>query len=506
MTPDSGAAARRPWLSPRRLAFLLLGLAAFFLIAFLFEGGRIDHGRRPALAAGVAAMMAIWWVGEALPIHITALAPLALFPLLGVFGPSFQEDLRRSALPYIDPYIFLYLGGMGIAAAMQEWNLHSRIALTVLAGIGTRPSRVLLGVLVATASVSLWISNTATATMMLPIGMALIAQMERQAGGGRRERFGGALMLAIAYGANVGGMGTKIGTPPNLWFSGYVSSNMGREVTFLEFLGLGFPLVLALLPVVWGALWLHGRRDAPSAEAGREVVQEKLRELGPMSRGERVVLRVFLAAAALWIASQPLHRALAPLFAEAGFKLQPKHVEAGVALLAMLVLFLWPVRTGAGERRRALSPRSLRFIYWPALVLFGGGFALAEGIEGSGLSLWAGGRLEGLKEASVPIQFLGVCLGSVYFGAIASNVATTAVMMVVLHSVGFAEAVPLMAAATLAASCDFMLPAGTPPNAIVFGSGYLTIPRMARTGFVLDLLAALLVALWGFTGMRWILS
>jgi sodium-dependent dicarboxylate transporter 2/3/5 len=500
---------------PFFLAAGALGFAAILLLAYVlpslahFERGGVDYGRRPILAGAVAFLMAVWWISEATSIYLTALVPLVLFPLLGIFGRGLAENVRRALLPYFDGYIFLFLGGMTIAAAMQTWNLHSRTALHILRKIGTRSPRVLLGMLLATASVSLWISNTATAAMMLPIGMALIAQIEKQTGGKRREFFGGALMLAIAYGANVGGMGTKIGTAPNLYFCGFVSREFHREISFLEFLGIGFPFVCIFLPVVWGALWLSGRKDAPREDIGRTVIQGQLKELGPMTGGERAVLVVFVAAAALWIWSAQIHALVAPtmepLFASLGLGFQSKHVEAGVGMAAMLALLALPA-PGSAPRRRVLRTRDLRAVPWETLILLGGGFCLAEGIEASGLSIRIGDGLGALRTSPALVQFLGVSLATVYFGAIASNVATTAVMLVVLKGASVPEVLSLMAAATLASSCDFMLPAGTPPNAIVFGSGYLTIPRMARTGFVLDLISAILVALWGMTGVRWILS
>ncbi len=506
-----------PW---RRILFkkptyLAAGVLAFLGILLFdsrlheFTEGGVDYGRRPALAAATTALMAIWWLSEATSIYITALVPLLLFPLFRIGGGGLLDEGEKALTPYFNAYNFLFLGGMAIAAAMQQWNLHSRIALTILRAIGTRPRLILLGMLMATATISLWISNTATASMMLPIGMALAAQIEKQAGGTRRECFCGSLMLAIAYGANVGGMGTKIGTGPNLIFSSFAARDLGREVTFLEFLAIGFPFVVLFLPVVWLALWAGGRRDAPREDIGRDVIDRQLEGLGPMSRGEWVVLAVFLATAAMWICGQPIQGLLPkaiPLVENWTIKIESRHIEAGIAMLAMVFLLAFPVGKEIPRGPMALNFRSLRLIPWETLILLGGGLALAEGIEASGLSKWMGGHLGVLREAPVFLQYLGVCLVTVYFGAIASNVATTNLMLVVLKSVGIGQTLPLSAAATLSASCDFMLPAGTPPNAIVFGSGYLTIPRMAKVGFVLDFLSASILALWGSTGIRWILG
>ncbi len=506
-----------PWrrILLKKPIFLAAGILAFLGILLFdsqlhhFAKDGVDYGRRPALAAATTALMAIWWLSEGTSIYITALVPLILFPLLGIGGGGLVADSEKALKPYFNAYNFLFLGGMAIAAAMQQWNLHSRIALTILKAIGTRPRLILLGMLVSTATISLWISNTATASMMLPIGMALAAQIEKQAGGTRREYFCGSLMLAIAYGANVGGMGTKIGTGPNLLFAGFAARELGREVTFLEFLAIGFPFVVFFLPIVWLALWAGGRRDAPREDIGRNVIDRQLNELGPMSRGEWVVLAVFLATAAMWICGQPIQEllpAIVPIAENWTIKIESRYIEAGIAMLAMVFLLVFPVGRALPRGPMALNVRSLKLIPWETLILLGGGLALAEGIEASGLSKWMGGHLGGLREAPVFLQYLGVCFVTVYFGAIASNVATTNLMLVVLKSIGVDQALPLSAAATLSASCDFMLPAGTPPNAIVFGSGYLTIPRMAKVGFLLDFLSASILALWGYMGIRWILG
>ncbi len=483
-------------LPPRRLVGLLLGLAAFAALAFLETP--LQHtadGPRPARAAGVVALMAIWWVTEALPIHWTACTPLLAFPLLGVFGEGLVPDLARTASPYVDPYIFLFAGGMAIAAAMQQWNLHRRVALSVMARVGTAPPRLLLGVLAATAFVSLWISNTATATMMFPIGLALIAQLETEHGR-RLAHYGMAIMLAIAYGANIGGIGTKIGTAPNLQFSGFLEQ-LGRSVSFVEFLTVGFPFVLLLLPVAWWALWRIGRREGLRGELGREVVVEELRRLGPVRRGERIVLATFLLAAAAWICGQPFTAALRELDPH----LRSAHFEGGVAMLAAAALLL-----SRCEGQPVLRLRSLRVAPWETLLLLGGGFAMAAGVQGSGLSDWAAAQLLGLRALPSFTQVLLASTAAVALSAFASNTSTIAILLVVLKDAVAPELLPTaLFAATIACSCDFALPAGTPPNAIVFGSGYVRIPVMARTGALLDLLAAALAATWCWLIVRWVL-
>jgi sodium-dependent dicarboxylate transporter 2/3/5 len=475
--------------SGRKWVAFFAGLGAF--AAFLGLDTPLsswgEYGARPALAAGLAACMAIWWVTEAIPIHWTACLPALVLPWTDVRGEGLGANVSGALLPYVDPYIFLFLGGMGIAAAMQQWNLHRRIALAVMRVVGTDARHLLFGILLATASVSLWISNTATAAMMFPIGMAVIAEFERETGR-RLEHFGAALMLAVAYGANVGGIGTKIGTVPSAQVAGFLARR-GSELSFLEFMAVGVPFVALFLPVTWLALWRLGRSDAPDPQVGRIALAREGARLGPLGRGEKVVGAVFAAAAALWIFAKPLTDALRAL-GLAG--LAGAHVEAAVALAASGVLLLW--RVGGS---RALAPTSLRFVQWQTLVLLGGGFSLAAAIEASGLSHWMGAQLGALRDSAPLLQITAASFVSVTLSAFASNAATVAVLLPVLAvSVSPEHVNTVLFAAAFAASCDFALPAGTPPNAIVFGSGYLTIPTMVRTGVWLDLAAALLAALW----------
>ena len=489
----------RSYFTPWKLAGLLGGLLAFFLLAFLDTPLRHDpeFGARPAFAAAGASLMAIWWLTEALPIYVTACVPLVLFPLTGVFGGGTGDNVRQSVMPYLDPYIFLFAGGMAIAAAMQQWNLHRRIALGIMDRIGSDPRRLLAGTLAATAFISMWISNTATAAMMMPIGLAVVLQVEDQRGAGRLRHYGMAIMLAIAYGANVGGIGTKIGTAPNAQFSGFME-RIGIEISFLQFLAVGLPFVLVFLPLVWWMLWRIGRQEGLEGEIGAEVVRGELVKLGPVQRQERIVLGVFLVTAGLWIAGKLLTELLK---ARVPFAITSAHVEGGIAMLAALVLLLWRTRG-----RQVLGFRALAAVPWETLLLLGGGFAMAAAIQKSGLSAWLGGQLVALRGVPPFAQVLLSSLAVVGLSAVATNTATIAVMLVVLKD---AVAPDIMTttlfAATIAASCDFALPVGTPPNAIVFGSGYVSIPRMARTGVILDLMAAAVAAVWCWLIVRLVL-
>lgn len=485
--------------TPWKLTGLLTGLLVFTLLTTLDTPLKHygDWGARPAFAAGIAALMAIWWLTEALPIHLTACIPLLLFPATGVFGPGLDVNVTESLQPYVDSYIFLFAGGMCIAAAMQQWDLHRRIALNIMRVIGTDPRHLLLGILVATAFISLWISNSATATMMVSIGIALIAQLESLLGGRRLKHYGGSIMLGIAYASNVGGIGTKIGTATNTLFCGFME-RIGIEITFLKFMVVGFPFVVLFLPVVWLVLWRTGRADAPREDLGRAAIHEEIARLGPIRRGERVVLGVFCCTAGLWIAGKPITDLLQAWVG--AFKVASASIEAGIAVLAALVLLAYRV-----DGRQALALRSIRrYVPWESLLLLGGSFAMASGIQKSGLSGWMGAQLTVIRDFTPFSQVLMASFATVALSAVASNVATISVMANILKdAVSGSHLTTVLFASAISASCDFALPAGTPPNAIVFGSGYVTIPRMARTGVLLDLLAAILAACWCWIIVEW---
>ncbi len=470
----------------KRIGFAA-GLAAFLAIVLIPSGlHRIPNmGYRPAFAAGTAALMAIWWLSEALPIHWTACVPLVLYPAFRVFGGGLAGNVVRSAEPFVDAYIFLFLGGMMIGAAMEQWSLHRRVALHIMRAVGTNPKRLLLGMLVATATISLWISNTATAVMMMPIGMALLAQLEAASGGRKLWNFGSAIMLAVAYASNVGGMGTKIGSGTNSIFCGYALKHLEVNISFMKYIAMGFPFVVIFIPLVWWALWQLARRDELGEAQGRGVLEQQLAAMGPMSAGEKKVAAVFVAAAVLWIVADPIKSALAshvPALWK-GFKFEGKHVEAWVAMAAGLSLVAL----------RAISLRSFLGIPWSTLVLLGGSFGMAAGIQGSGLSDWMAARLSGLASLPAFAQVSLAAFATVGLSAVASNTGTVSVLLNILP-----RTMPVFAATGMGASCDFMLPAGTPPNAIVFGSGYIKLPTMMKTGFALDVAAAVLIALYAY--------
>ena len=486
-----------------KIGGFLAGLGVFAALALLDSPLQHygEYGARPALAAGIALLMAIWWLTNAVSMYLTALVPLVVFPFTNVFAADAVDNAIGALKPYADPYIFLFMGGMLVAAAMQQWNLHQRIALVTMRAIGTQPSRLLFGFLCATTFISLWISNTATAAMMMPIGLALIAQFELHAGR-RLTYYGSALMLSIAYGSNIGGVGTKIGTAPNGLFASFMGQR-GMEVSFFEFMAVGLPFVMVFTPLVWWALWRVGRRDELADEAGAETVEAELRKLGTMQRPEWIVLGTFAVTVVAWMLSGPITGALSEsgVGAPLGDKWTTAQTEGATAMLAALVLLLWPV-----DKTRALALPSFRFVPWSSLVLLGGAFSMAASIQASGLSLWLGDQLADLRAQPPFLQVVIASLATVGLSAFASNTATVAVMLNVLHgSVATAYVPTVLFAATISASCDFALPAGTPPNAIVFASGYVSVPRMVRTGVPLDIAAALLAAGWCWLIVRFVL-
>jgi sodium-dependent dicarboxylate transporter 2/3/5 len=430
-------------------------------------------------------MMAALWVTELVPVAATALLPIALFPALGV------ADLSATTSPYADPMVFLFLGGFVIALAMERCGLHRRIALHVVAVVGRRGRRaVVAGFLVATAFLSMWVSNTATALMMLPIAVSVgevLGAGEGEpdaaaAGGTARGGFLAALMLAIAYGANIGGMGTLVGTPPNALMAAYLEQTHGIEVGFAGWMLIGVPVVLAGLPISYFVLtrlafWV----PAGGAGAGAAVRRE-LQKLGPVSRAEATVAVVFVATALAWV-SRPLLEGWAPGLS-----------DTGIAVAAAFLLFLLPV--GGGDF--AMDWEWARRLPWGVLLLFGGGLSLAAAVKSTGLAGSIGGaaaRLAGVPEVAMVAVLVVVMLAVT---ELASNTATTAAFLPVVGAVAAGAGYPagaLVAPVTLAASGAFMLPVGTPTNAVVFGSDRLTMGQMVRAGVWLNLGFALLLPL-----------
>ena len=463
---------------------LVLGPALFLVLAL--APSEIPPTVQRMMA--VAALMATWWVTEAIPLAATSLLPLALFPFLGLGTAS------ESAAPYANHLVYLFLGGFMLAQTMQRWGLHRRMALSIVHRIGTSPSRIVLGFMCASGFVSMWVSNTATTAMMMPIGLAVIQQaveaFEKE-GADIDTRpghfhFGANLMLGIAYGASIGGVATIIGTPPNVFLAGTMAENHGIEISFLRWLGFGIPFVLLFLPLTW--LWLT-RVALPiriqSLPGGTARIEAELNELGSMTIPEKRLAIIFGLTAAAWT-FRPYWTAAIPT----GNLVS----DSTIAMAATVMLFLTP----AGNGEKLLNWQWASRLPWDVLLLFGGGFSLAAGFERNGLSTWVGGQLQFFGELPLPVFIVIVVLLIVTLTEFASNVASTAMSVPILAATATTMGLsPLMLAipATVAASCAFMLPAATPPNAIVFGTGYFTIAQLVKAGIGVNIIGVILISI-----------
>jgi solute carrier family 13 (sodium-dependent dicarboxylate transporter), member 2/3/5 len=438
-------------------------------------------GLEPAAqrTAAVAVLMAAWWITEALPIPATALVPLAAFPVLGILPPA------QAAAPYANPVVFLFLGGFLLALALQRWGLHRRIALAIVASVGTRPDRLILGFMLATAFLSMWISNTATAAMMVPIGLALCTLL-KPVGHVGPFRFGTALMLGIAYAATIGGVGTLIGTPPNAILAAAASEHLGRQIGFAEWMMVGMPVVLVLLPATWLLLVRGLYPPEPLPDGAADVLNSQRADLGPMHRGERITAGVFVLMAAGWILREPK---VFDAFTLPGISsIAPGVDDSTIAMAGALILFLARAERG----RPVLTWEDTTALPWGVLLLFGGGLSLARAFETSGLAAAIAGVVAAL--GAVPLWLMLLLTGALFLALseLASNTAMAALAMPILAATALglgSPPLPLMAVGAIACSCAFMLPVGTPPNAIVFGSGQVSIPQMMRAGIWLNLLA-----------------
>jgi sodium-dependent dicarboxylate transporter 2/3/5 len=434
--------------------------------------------------AAVAAWMAAWWLTEAVPLAATAMLPLALFPLLGV------GDARETAAPYASSIIFLFLGGFLIGIAMQRWGLHRRMALLVLGLAGNRTRWLIGAFMLSTALLSMWISNTATVIMLLPIAVSLLDTVRGGDGAPAlpgSERLGAALMLGVAYAASIGGVATLVGTPPNLILAAFLRERFGVEVSMLEWLAVGLPFTTIMLPLAWLYVTRVVARGAPSRLPGsRALFAEQRRALGPMSVAERVVLGVFLAAVCGWV----LRPQIVAITGLEGLG------DPVVAMAAALALFAIPVRLRPWTF--ALDWPSAKGLPWDILLLFGGGLTLAAAIARHGVDGYLGAGIAALGGAPVLVVVLALASTVVFLTEITSNTAVTATLLPVVAAtaaaLGLAPA-PLLVVVALSASCAFMLPVATPPNAIVFSSGHVTIAQMARAGLALNLLCIALVTL-----------
>ena len=504
------------------LAILLYGLLPHAYPNSVGETVAFSNAGRATTA--LAVWMAVWWMTEAVELYATALVPLVALPMTGA------APVRAAAAPYAHELIFLFMGGFLIALAMQRWGLHRRLALRALCAAGDHPAGIVACFMGVTAFFSMWVSNTATAVMMLPIALSIISLVEQvepgsvvggNGNGGQgddgsgnggtgsgagndgsatkaRPHFALCLLLGIAYAASIGGIGTIIGTPPNVFLASFIQSSLGEEISFVRWMGVGLPLVAVFLPLVWLMLTrvlypLRGER----IEGSREVTERAYRELGAMSRGETVVLAVFLLAALSWIARPLLIRVQIGDF----------HPLAGlsdpvIAMIAALVLFVVPV--DVKRRVFVMNWETALKLPWGILLLFGGGLSLAAAIRVNGVGEYIGHQLGILSGIPVLLLVMAVIALVIFLTELTSNTATTATFIPILAALAPVfdlHPFMLIVPAAIAASCAFMLPVATPPNAIIFGSGHVTIQQMIRAGFWLNLLGVVLITVLVYTVM-----
>ncbi|TKJ40060.1 anion transporter [candidate division LCP-89 bacterium B3_LCP] len=473
----------------RRVGFVL-GPLFFVILLILPElAGMTPTAQR---MAAVTIWMAIWWITEAIPIPATALLPLVLFPLLGI------ASAKTAATPYANHLIFLFLGGFFIALGVQKWQLHKRIALKTISVLGFSPPRLVLGFMIATAFLSMWISNTATAVIMLPIGLAVVKHFQSDDSDGRDKKignFGSALMFGIAYAASIGGIGTLIGTPPNIILAGMLEEMHGQSISFTRWMMVGLPLVIVFLPIAWFYLtriacpvWGSG------GLSGSSVIREELSKIGKMSVQERRVAMVFFLTALAWVLSDAKNFGS---FTIPGLKsLFPGITDSTIAMSGALALFILPAKGISGKR--LLDWSSAKDIPWGILLLFGGGLALAEGFKLTQLDLWIGGRLDLFQYCPILLIIIVLVALVIFLTEVTSNTATTAMILPVCGALAVTigqDPLLLMVPAAMAASCAFMLPVGTPPNALIFASGQVTIPQMARIGVWLNFMGIVIITL-----------
>lgn len=469
---------------------LIAGPALFFILLFTLHIDGLDEKAHYVIAAG--AWMIIWWTTEAVPLPVTALLPLIIFPIQQVF------TVAEATAPYANPIIFLFMGGFIIALAMEKRNLHRRIALNIIRITGTSANGIILGFMLATAFLSMWISNTATTVMMLPIALSvidLLQEKQEMAGEGYRK-FALGLMLCIAYSANVGGTATIIGTPPNVVFVGYMKQFYNQDIEFGRWLFVGLPVCLSLLLITYflitRVLFPHRLHKLSGSDS---LIHDKLKELGPMSRAEKLVAAVFFLTASCWIFQSQINAFLGGKYLD----------NTIVAMAGGLLMFIIPIHIRKQEH--LLDWKSTERLPWGILLLFGGGLCLAKGMERTGIVELVGEKIAGEGDLSLWLLILLLTGFALFMTEVMSNVALTVIFIpVVLGIARSLDIEPLYLAipVTLATSCAFMMPISTPPNAVVFSSSYIKISDMVKAGFLLNIISVLVLLLVALTIVRWV--
>lgn len=475
--------------------FLIVGIISLFAGLIMVKFGAIDKVIAMSL---VAIVMALWWIFEVLPLGITALLPLVAYPLLGI------ASTKQIAPIYMSSILLLFLGGFLVAIAMQKWNLHKRIAMTIISFFGSGPKKLVLGFMVATSFLSMWISNTASAVMMVSIGLAIIKNYEDIVGvNAASKAFAQALMISIAYSATIGGIATLVGTPPNLAFTRIYAMSFPEapEISFANWILFGLPLSIVLVVIAWLLIGKVLMQKQNIVALDPKIIEDEKKKLGPMQYEEKWVFTIFCTMALAWIFRKDLNLGI---FIVPGWsRLLPfgHYVDDGmVAIFMAMILFMIPARQ-KNKGRTLLNERAIKEIPWETILLFGGGFALAKGIQMSGLSTELGNQFSQLSDVHPGVIVGFVALGMSFITELTSNMASTEMILPILAAIAKSSNInplSLMVPATLAASCAFMLPAATAPNAIIFGSNRIKIKDMVKVGFILNFISVLLIFLTSY--------
>ncbi|NOQ76723.1 MAG: DASS family sodium-coupled anion symporter [Methylococcaceae bacterium] len=471
---------------------LILGFLLFFSVLLFCN----FDPENPALTrmVAVALLMMVWWVTNAIPLFATALLPMVLYPILGILKSSSTAPI------YINSTIFLFLGGFMIALTMEKWHLHKRIALFIIKFIGGGPDKIVLGFMLASAFLSMWISNTATAIMMVPIGLAIVLKMEETFTLAETTTFTTCLMLGIAYGSSLGGIATLVGTPPNLSFVQIfqITFPYAEPIEFGSWLVMALPITVIMLGIVWFILTQILFRISHQLTIDKAIISKEYKALGVMSFEEKAVLIIFSLTAVLWVFRKPLN--LGFISIPGWSQLLPSSVlvdDSTIALVMAMIMLLIPTRSKEAQYATLMGPDVIKKLPWDIVLLFGGGFALAKGFQVTGLSAFIGEQFSGLAGISPMGMVVAICTGMIFLTELTSNTATTEMILPILASVALAmktNPLLLMIPATLSASCAFMLPVATPPNAIVFGSGRIKIADMVKAGLLINVIGVIIIS------------
>lgn len=459
---------------------------AVFVLMLIVDQWQTAMSTEAWRAAAIGIWMAFWWATEAVPVPVTALLPIVVFDPLGI------ASIRDAAAPYASPTIYLFLGGFIMALALERWNLHRRIALSILDKTGTDGRRLIGGFMFVCALLSMWMTNTSTTMMLLPIVLSIVAVIRdnvTELSDKDRENFQIAMLLGLAYSASIGGLATLIGTPPNALLAGFMADNYGLDLSFARWMMVGVPVSAIMLPVAWFVLtrYLYPV-NVPASQAVDEHLRKLREQLGPITTPERRVAVVFLTVVASWMFRRPVTEWLGITGVS----------DAGIVMTAALLLFVVPSGREKGPSTQIMTWQDMTRLPWGVLILFGGGLSLAMAVSDSGLALWLGQQLAPLNAWGTAVLVVASVALVIFLTELTSNLATTATLLPVMGAIAIQAGVPplvLTVPITIAASCAFMLPVATPPNAIVFSTGKLSIPQMVKAGIVLNIIGVIIVSL-----------